>query len=251
MQNYSMATFGLSILRGAPGADNGILSANKTPLNNCMSSKVPPSFWYIFMSFRSMLVAVLMSHMLLIELRAIGASSVAFWETIFELREVLTHCKSCSSSDKSTLIPSSEITSNDLLRASANPSDILVGWIPYSRRLCAASKRAPDSMTTDVVPSPASISYALEVWISNLAAGWKTYRFLRIVAPSLVTISSPFWVSISLSMPFGPREVFMRSAMAIAALMFYIHVSSVFWDLFWISPSFLGCCELSVIYNII
>lgn len=34
MQNCNMATFGFSIFKGAPGADNGILSANKTPLNN-------------------------------------------------------------------------------------------------------------------------------------------------------------------------------------------------------------------------
>jgi hypothetical protein len=52
------------------------------------------------------------------------------------------------------------------------------------------------------------------------------------VAPSLVTISSPFLVSISLSIPFGPKEVFIRSAIEIAALMFYILMSSVLVDLF-------------------
>ncbi len=232
MQNWSIAIFGFSILRGDPGAEIGILSANKTPLNNYMSSKVPPSFWYILMSLRSTLVAEVMSQILLMELRAIGANSVAFWETIFELKEVLTHWISYSSSVRSILSPSSWITSRDLFRAIANPSEILVGCIPYSRRLCAASRSAPESMTTDVVPSPASMSYAFEVCISSFAAGWKTWRFFNIVAPSLVTMSSPFLVSISLSIPFGPKEVFIRSAIEIAALMFYILMSSVLVDLF-------------------
>lgn len=46
------------------------------------------------------------------------------------------------------------------------------------------------------------------------------------VAPSLVTINSPFYVSMSLSIPFGPNEVFIKSAMEIAAQIFWILVSS-------------------------
>ena len=47
---------------------------------------------------------------------------------------------------------------NECFKANANPSEILVGCIPYSKRLYAASSNAPDRITTEVVPSPASIS---------------------------------------------------------------------------------------------
>lgn len=98
MQNWRTATFGLRTLVNDPGAEIGILLLKITPLNNCMSSSVPPSFQCIFMLLRSKLVAVLKSQMLLMASRAIGASSVAFWLIILEDKEVFTHWRSFSSS---------------------------------------------------------------------------------------------------------------------------------------------------------
>lgn len=38
----------------------------------------------------------------------------------------------------------------------------MVGWMPLASSCCAADNRLPAITTTDVVPSPASISCALE-----------------------------------------------------------------------------------------
>ena len=43
------------------------------------------------------------------------------------------------------------------------PSDIMFGWIPFSRRYSAAFKSDPAKITTEVVPSPASTSWAFEI----------------------------------------------------------------------------------------
>lgn len=43
------------------------------------------------------------------------------------------------------------------------PSETMLGWIPFSNKDYAAFKSAPANMTTEVVPSPASISWALEI----------------------------------------------------------------------------------------
>lgn len=43
-----------------------------------------------------------------------------------------------------------------------NDSDIAVGWMPRCSNFSAASNRAPAITTTEVVPSPASISWALD-----------------------------------------------------------------------------------------
>lgn len=78
MQNCNKAILGFATLLTEPGAEMGILSVKTTPLNNCMSSRVPPNFWCIFMFFKSKLLAVLISQMLLTASKAIGASSVEF-----------------------------------------------------------------------------------------------------------------------------------------------------------------------------
>jgi hypothetical protein len=52
------------------------------------------------------------------------------------------------------------------------------------------------------------------------------------VAPSLVTIISPLEDSISLSIPFGPKDVFITSAMDMAAFILDSLMSSVLEDLF-------------------
>ena len=40
---------------------------------------------------------------------------------------------------------------------------MVVGWIPFSNRSSQAFNKAPATTTTEVVPSPASISWALEI----------------------------------------------------------------------------------------
>lgn len=53
-----------------------------------------------------------------------------------------------------------------------------------------------------------------------------------IVAPSFVMMTSPLEVSISLSIPFGPKLVFIISAMALAARILEVLTSSAFSDFF-------------------
>ena len=50
------------------------------------------------------------------------------------------------------------ITSFALLRATSNPSEIAAGCIPLLRSSWQAFSKAPAMTTTEVVPSPASIS---------------------------------------------------------------------------------------------
>jgi hypothetical protein len=66
---------------------------------------------------------------------------------------------------------------------------------------------SPARMITDVVPSPTSSSYVLDISIIFLAAGWLTSISLRIALPSLV-ITMPPMGSISIfNMDLGPRVV--------------------------------------------
>lgn len=65
-----------------------------------------------------------------------------------------------------------------------------------------------------------------------MAVGWSTERLLSIVAPSLVTMTSPLLVYKSLSMPFGPKEVLIMSAIAFAASILDNLTSSLLVDLF-------------------
>merc|ERR1719471_1248220 len=72
---------------------------------------------------------------------------------------------------------------------------------------------------TEVVPSPTSLSWTLDISTSTLAAGLSTPTDRRIVAPSLVTSTVPLPLPIPhriLSMPLGPRVDLTRSPMAMA-----------------------------------
>lgn len=70
------------------------------------------------------------------------------------------------------------------------------------------------------MPSPTVSSWVLAISTSTLAAGFSTGTALRMVAPSLVMVILTLLGSDTdcriLSMPFGPRVVFTRSAMAMA-----------------------------------
>ena len=103
--------------------------------------------------------------------------------------------------------------------ANSKPSAILIGWMPLSIKRSACSMRAPAKTTTPVVPSPISSSWDWESWTMSLAISWSTSMFLRIVAPSLVTVTSPSGLTINLSKPFGPRDVLSVFAMLRAAKM--------------------------------
>jgi|688.fasta_scaffold2589321_1 hypothetical protein len=84
------------------------------------------------------------------------------------------------------------MTSLAFTKATSKPSEIAAGWIPLFISSWAALSKAPAITTTDVVPSPASISYAFEISTSIFAIGWITSICFRIVAPSFVIKTLPF-----------------------------------------------------------
>ena len=102
MQNWIKATFGAVIFWGTPGPEIGNLLGKTRPWNKVVSSIVPPYFLSTLIKFKSTLSAVSMLATDLMAFRAIGASSVEFWLTIFDDREVLTHSINWSSSLTST-----------------------------------------------------------------------------------------------------------------------------------------------------
>jgi hypothetical protein len=55
------------------------------------------------------------------------------------------------------------ITSSEKSRALWKPYETIFGWIPLSNNDSAALSKAPARTTTEVVPSPASISWAFEI----------------------------------------------------------------------------------------
>jgi hypothetical protein len=86
--------------------------------------------------------------------------------------------------------------------------------MPLDSNRSAAPSRLPQMTTTEVVPSPASTSWALDSWTSILAVGCMTDMLLSIVLPSLVMMVSPLPLRIILSIPRGPSDVLMASATA-------------------------------------
>lgn len=117
MQNWINATFGLVIFEGTPGPGMGDLWGKTKPWNKVVSSIVPPFFLRTLIKFKSTLSALSMLATDLIALRAIGASSVEFWLTILDAREVLTHSINWSSSLTSTVFWTSSMTFNASFKA--------------------------------------------------------------------------------------------------------------------------------------
>lgn len=93
-------------------------------------------------------------------------------------------------------------------------SEMTEGWMPLPRSLSAAPSKLPQMTTTEVVPSPASTSWAVERLTNIFAVGCMTDMLFNMVLPSFVIIVSPLPLWIILSMPLGPREVRMASATA-------------------------------------
>jgi len=90
------------------------------------------------------------------------------------------------------------------------------GWTRWIVTSFSASRRISEARTvTDVVPSPTSSSWTLEMLTRILAAGLSRAMLLRMVAPSLVTVISPVEVEWRiLFMPLGPRVDLTRSPRA-------------------------------------
>mmetsp|Transcript_35888 Transcript_35888/g.89420 ORF Transcript_35888/g.89420 Transcript_35888/m.89420 type:complete len:233 (+) Transcript_35888:1248-1946(+) len=209
---------------------------NTSPSTSSVSSTVPPSFLTTRMSFRSTLSGLAGSKAFMTASTAIGASCAAFWLTTFELSDVAAFLMRTSLSFRSTDVDISRRISTDLFDACRNASAIACGWSPLLRSISAAPSSAPAMTTTDVVPSPASTSCALDNSTNILAVGCCTAICLSMVAPSLV-ITTPSLASwIILSMPLGPRLVRMASATALAATMFCRLTSFVFSFLLSCSP---------------
>lgn len=75
----------------------------------------------------------------------------------------------------------------------------------------------PARTTTPVVPSPISSSWLCANCTSSFPIWCSTSIILRMVAPSLVTVTSPSELTMSLSRPRGPREVRRMVAICLAA----------------------------------
>lgn len=146
-----------------------------------VSSIVPPTFLTRRMSRRSTLVEAGVTRRRT-ESTAMGERMEEYWETIcaqgnhqlllplllamngptLELRLVLAALRRLSRSFRSTGVEISSRYSTTFFAARPNDSAIMVGWMPLPRSFSAAPRRDPARTTTDVVPSPASISCAAE-----------------------------------------------------------------------------------------
>ena len=82
--------------------------------------------------------------------------------TTFELREVVAAWRRLARSSRLTGVDISVRYSTDFAAAFENDSAMIVGWIPFSSNFSAAPNRLPAITTTDVVPSPASMSCATD-----------------------------------------------------------------------------------------
>ncbi len=116
------------------------------------------------------------------------------------------------------------------------PSTITVGWIFLFNNSSALSKSEPAKTTTDVVPSPTSLSTLLVISTIIFAAGCSTSISLRIVAPSFVIVTSPTVSTSILSMPLGPRLDLTISETSFAAVILFRCASLSFVS---VLPSFI------------
>lgn len=166
------------------------------------------------MFFRSTFSAVFRSMVLVTELTAMGPRRFEYWETILDDSDVLAAWRSEAVSVKEMGCDMSWRTSTAAAAARWKDSEMTEGWMPLDKSRSAAPSKLPHMTTTDVVPSPASTSWAPDKLTSILAVGCMTDMLFSMVFPSLVMMVSPFPLRIILSIPRGPREVRMASATA-------------------------------------
>mmetsp|Transcript_15172 Transcript_15172/g.41426 ORF Transcript_15172/g.41426 Transcript_15172/m.41426 type:complete len:239 (-) Transcript_15172:274-990(-) len=224
MQNWINAILAFSTLVGPPAALEDFRSSTR-PSTISVSSMVPPDLRRILMSFRSTMSGLASSLILSTESTAIGARMLEYCATTLDPREVVAALMSADLSSMSRGMAIPVRISQALSHASPMASEMTVGCTPRLRRPMHLLRRDPQRTVTEVVPSPATISCDLESSTSIFAAGWATSILFRMVAPSLVMVTSLFPLTSILSIPLGPREVRMASASFFAALMLDVRMS--------------------------
>ena len=117
------------------------------------------------------------------------------------------------------------INLTDSLSASLYPDITEVAWILFFINSFPLFKSSAANITTEVVPSPTSLSWIWDSSTRTLAAGCVTSSYLRIVAPSLVIVTSPMSSTSILSSPYGPSEVLTIFESATTAMMFCVLTS--------------------------
>jgi len=100
-----------------------------------------------------------------------GARMSLLFEMTLELSEVVAALISSSRSARSTGMDMFFRISSDFLAASRKDSEMTVGWMPFSSRICAWFSSDPAMTVTVVVPSPASTSCDFDRSTSILAVG--------------------------------------------------------------------------------
>mmetsp|Transcript_43180 Transcript_43180/g.99542 ORF Transcript_43180/g.99542 Transcript_43180/m.99542 type:complete len:205 (-) Transcript_43180:219-833(-) len=190
-QNCISPILAFSMREGPPAACETFCVKTK-PSMNSVSSTVPPSFLHSRISVKSTFVAVLTSMTFKIASTAMGASLSAYCETTLEFKDVDALCSSCSLSFKLTGMDASVKISSAFSTATRKASVIVCGWMPFVSSFSAACNKAPAMTTTEVVPSPASISCALDSSTIIFAVGCCNFICCKMVAPSLVITTSPF-----------------------------------------------------------
>mmetsp|Transcript_55635 Transcript_55635/g.144646 ORF Transcript_55635/g.144646 Transcript_55635/m.144646 type:complete len:268 (+) Transcript_55635:991-1794(+) len=238
-QNWISPTLA-SWTRVGPPAALATFWVSTRPSTSSVSSAVAPSFLTNRMLFRSTLVAVNGSITFKTASTAIEARLPDSDETTLEFSDVLALWINCSRFARSTGTDIDVRISSAFSSAMRKASVMVCGWMPLASSRSAACSSAPAVTTTEVVPSPASTSWAFESSTIILAVGCVSFICCRMVAPSFEMITSPLGSWIILSMPFGPSDVLTVWATALAARMLVILTS-------WPFSSFLFCLAPSLI----
>mmetsp|Transcript_11208 Transcript_11208/g.18960 ORF Transcript_11208/g.18960 Transcript_11208/m.18960 type:complete len:223 (-) Transcript_11208:49-717(-) len=198
------------------------------PSTSSVSSMVPPSLVTTLMLRRSTLVSVSGLMMWRTASTAMGDRICVYWATTLEPREVEALLNKDSRSLRLTGMAIASRISLPLMAAFWKDSATTVGLMPFLNRGPHAPSRDPASTTTDVVPSPASMSCAFDRSTIIFPAGWTSFICFMMVAPSFVIVTSPSGALIILSIPRGPRLVRTASATAWAARMLDVRTSFCF-----------------------
>mmetsp|Transcript_40927 Transcript_40927/g.92113 ORF Transcript_40927/g.92113 Transcript_40927/m.92113 type:complete len:270 (+) Transcript_40927:955-1764(+) len=144
-----------------------------------------------------------------------------FWlEMSLELRAVPANTSSIARDpSRSTFTAMSLRCWTPATAAVRRPCMMICGWTPSSTKGFTCLRICPAKSTTDVVPSPTSASWDMEMSTSVLAAGWTMSNRRMMVAPSFEMVTR-FPSNTSLSIPRGPSVVRIVSATAWHALIF-------------------------------
>ena len=224
MQNCTSATLAFSTRVGPPAALLDFESRIK-PGTISVSSMVPPDLRKILMSRRSTISGRSLSMIFKTESTAMGASTLLYCATTFDPSDVVAALISAPRSSMSRGMLMSCRISHALSHARPMASEMTVGCTPRSSRPMHLFSNDPHSTVTLVVPSPAAMSWDLESSTSIFAAGCDTSILFKMVAPSLVMVTSLFALTNILSIPRGPRDVRMASASFFAAFMLLMRMS--------------------------